>query len=39
MTNYNKIYKLIMQVSTVNSTVNIPYRFIGIDTGRVTFRS
>ena len=30
MTSYYKIYKAIMQWSTVNSTIKIPGRFIGI---------
>ena len=32
---YNKTYKLIMQLSTVNSTIKILYRFVGTDTDTI----
>ena len=39
MTFHNKIFKVIMQQSTINSTIKILYGFIGINTGTVPFCS
>ena len=39
MTIHNKIYKVIMQLNTVNSTIEMMYHFIGTDTGTVPFHS